>query len=622
MAVTEYVGPIVGLHVEGEWSSTNSYESLALVSNEGNSYVARQDVPIGVDITNEDYWWKSANFNAQLEAYIQQVSTFQAQLNNKASTISLAAQAANTSIMSSIYGEIRQNANQSQQGACMYQIGNQTFLFCAMKPGTGATDTNTYGYIYNVNTNMLVTSSSIQNAGHANCACYNQNEACIVLSGCDTGIGNYNIIKLNPRTLAVISTATPSTNFIGMAYDNVNKVYYAFNQSYIYVLDINFNITSSFAFDSSTMTTQGCYYYDNIFYLPDSNTQSIYMFDVTNKMALINIATLTDWPNTTYIEIEQITGIGNDMYIVSQIYNDAITCIFNILVNPNNTFTNYAPSSNVYADYSIAASFGTNTSNNPSCSIYPFVFFDKYDQFYFNGTIEHPISLTKKQYQFNNGTFTNTLMMNNGSITFNNCTFTGANVSTGQVITGIYADYIFNDVTIQHDNVVGMFVQTGNIRFNSITFVNKSSVNHLDAVFQRNVQIYVGSITQTYPYSITNAGQAITNTKQLSIETLESNTYTIPLINAYRNLEFMINTTNETINANFGVQINAIWLNETQTEFRGSGISYVNSKAVGVNVYGTLVNTTLTIYITVINITDNAQLPNREIKLFTVRGIS
>lgn len=71
MAVTEYIGPLVGpvFADPAEWTSTRSYESLTIVLHEGNSYTARQDVPIGVQITNENYWLETGNYNAQVEAY-------------------------------------------------------------------------------------------------------------------------------------------------------------------------------------------------------------------------------------------------------------------------------------------------------------------------------------------------------------------------------------------------------------------------------------------------------------------------------------------------------------------------------------------------------------------------
>lgn len=75
MAVTEYIGPLVGpvFADPAEWTPTRSYEALNVVINDGNSYTAKQDVPVGVQITNEDYWLETGNYNAQIERYRQDV---------------------------------------------------------------------------------------------------------------------------------------------------------------------------------------------------------------------------------------------------------------------------------------------------------------------------------------------------------------------------------------------------------------------------------------------------------------------------------------------------------------------------------------------------------------------
>lgn len=87
MSVTEYVGPIVAPHMEGEWSSTKSYESLAMVIYEGNTYTARQDVPVGVQITNNTYWVQSGNYNAQIENYRTEVRQFDSRITQNDSRI-------------------------------------------------------------------------------------------------------------------------------------------------------------------------------------------------------------------------------------------------------------------------------------------------------------------------------------------------------------------------------------------------------------------------------------------------------------------------------------------------------------------------------------------------------
>ncbi len=71
MAVTQYIGSrYVPLFADPvEWSSTKSYEALTIVLHEGNSYTSKQAVPVGVDLTNEEFWAQTGNYNAQVEAY-------------------------------------------------------------------------------------------------------------------------------------------------------------------------------------------------------------------------------------------------------------------------------------------------------------------------------------------------------------------------------------------------------------------------------------------------------------------------------------------------------------------------------------------------------------------------
>lgn len=76
MAVREYVGArYVPLFADPlQWSNTRTYESLTIVANQGNSYTSRQFVPTGIDISNEDFWALTGNYNAQVEQYRQEVA--------------------------------------------------------------------------------------------------------------------------------------------------------------------------------------------------------------------------------------------------------------------------------------------------------------------------------------------------------------------------------------------------------------------------------------------------------------------------------------------------------------------------------------------------------------------
>lgn len=76
MAVREYVGArYVPLFADPlQWSNTRTYEPLTIVVNQGNSYTSRQFVPTGIDISNEDFWALTGNYNAQVEQYRQEVA--------------------------------------------------------------------------------------------------------------------------------------------------------------------------------------------------------------------------------------------------------------------------------------------------------------------------------------------------------------------------------------------------------------------------------------------------------------------------------------------------------------------------------------------------------------------
>lgn len=72
--VRQYIGArYVPLFADpAEWNNTRAYEPLTIVIHQGNSYTSRQCVPIGIDITNTDYWALTGNYNAQVEAYRQE----------------------------------------------------------------------------------------------------------------------------------------------------------------------------------------------------------------------------------------------------------------------------------------------------------------------------------------------------------------------------------------------------------------------------------------------------------------------------------------------------------------------------------------------------------------------
>lgn len=64
--LTKFADPI-------EWDDTRQYEHMTVVQYQGATYVSKRAVPVGVQITDTNYWLYWADFNAQLEQYRQEV---------------------------------------------------------------------------------------------------------------------------------------------------------------------------------------------------------------------------------------------------------------------------------------------------------------------------------------------------------------------------------------------------------------------------------------------------------------------------------------------------------------------------------------------------------------------
>lgn len=68
-----YIGARYVPIFSGQWDNTKSYEPLVIVEYQGNSYTSKTYVPVGADINNTDFWALTGNYNAQVEAYRQEV---------------------------------------------------------------------------------------------------------------------------------------------------------------------------------------------------------------------------------------------------------------------------------------------------------------------------------------------------------------------------------------------------------------------------------------------------------------------------------------------------------------------------------------------------------------------
>ena len=79
MALRQYIGaryvPIFFSDENGstEWKSGLAYEALTIVTYLGNSYTSKKTVPVGIEITNTEYWVLTGSYNSQIEVYREEV---------------------------------------------------------------------------------------------------------------------------------------------------------------------------------------------------------------------------------------------------------------------------------------------------------------------------------------------------------------------------------------------------------------------------------------------------------------------------------------------------------------------------------------------------------------------
>lgn len=76
-----YVGLRYVPFIYGEWDKTKEYESLVVVLYNGDSYISKRPVPINTEITNEEYWVKTSDFNAQLANVQSDIDEMQELIN-------------------------------------------------------------------------------------------------------------------------------------------------------------------------------------------------------------------------------------------------------------------------------------------------------------------------------------------------------------------------------------------------------------------------------------------------------------------------------------------------------------------------------------------------------------
>lgn len=87
MAIKKYIGARYAPQFMGAWDKASEYAALSVVYTNDQSYVSRKTVPANTEITNTEFWIKSADWNAQVTQYNQNVERYEKEVLKYSDTV-------------------------------------------------------------------------------------------------------------------------------------------------------------------------------------------------------------------------------------------------------------------------------------------------------------------------------------------------------------------------------------------------------------------------------------------------------------------------------------------------------------------------------------------------------
>lgn len=87
MAIKKYIGARYAPQFMGAWDKASEYAALSVVYTNEQSYVSRKSVPANTEITNTEFWIKSADWNAQVTQYNQNVERYEKEVLKYSDTV-------------------------------------------------------------------------------------------------------------------------------------------------------------------------------------------------------------------------------------------------------------------------------------------------------------------------------------------------------------------------------------------------------------------------------------------------------------------------------------------------------------------------------------------------------
>lgn len=116
-AVLSFADPI-------QWNKASTYDSLTVVWDDAThaSYASKRPIPQNIELTNEFYWFRTADLDAQVEMYRQEVKQFDGRIT--ANTQAIAAETARAEGAEQALEQFNQNLPGYKKGDTLVIIGD------------------------------------------------------------------------------------------------------------------------------------------------------------------------------------------------------------------------------------------------------------------------------------------------------------------------------------------------------------------------------------------------------------------------------------------------------------------------------------------------------------------
>lgn len=116
-AVLSFADPI-------QWNKASTYDSLTVVWDDAThaSYASKRPVPQNIELTNEFYWYRTADLDAQVEMYRQEVKQFDGRIT--ANTQAIATEVARAEGVEQTLEQFNQNLPNYKKGDTLVIIGD------------------------------------------------------------------------------------------------------------------------------------------------------------------------------------------------------------------------------------------------------------------------------------------------------------------------------------------------------------------------------------------------------------------------------------------------------------------------------------------------------------------